>query len=126
MLLSTVSAGAIALAAPALFAAPARAEGQCYWLQPQGQRTNRDSTSQNVGLTESVGGIVLGAQFSVAPNWFVGGGFSYEGGTFDTDSRTDGIINRYQGGRRSNIKRTPCCWRRPSPAAPPRSIRPAT
>ena len=74
------------------------AEGQCIWLRPQFRHLDNDATSQTVGFTENATGVAAGAQFAVAPNWFVGGGFGYETGDIDASNGASSDFDRYQGG----------------------------
>ena len=74
------------------------AEGQCIWLRPQFRRLDNDTTAQTVGFTENATGVAAGAQFAVAPNWFVGGGFGYETGDIDASNGASSDFDRYQGG----------------------------
>ncbi len=51
--------------------------GQCGYLQVQGGRFNRDSTSDNLGFDASNVGITLGGQAVIDEVWNLGGAFRY-------------------------------------------------
>ncbi|MES0885326.1 autotransporter domain-containing protein [Roseibium sp. SCP14] len=74
------------------------AEGQCMWLRPYFRHLNRNTTAETVGFREYVGGLAGGVQFTVAPNWFVGGGFGYEAGNINASNGASSDFGRYQGG----------------------------
>ncbi|WP_419913877.1 autotransporter domain-containing protein [Hoeflea sp.] len=74
------------------------AEGQCYWVRPQGGVLDFDGTSENVGFNDTAGGLSAGVQFELAANWHANIGFGYAYGELDTDAGASSTVNRYQGG----------------------------
>ncbi len=80
------------------YGAAAIAEGQCYWVRPQGGILNVDGTFENVGFDDTAGGLSAGAQIEFASNWHANVGFGYTYGKLDTDAGASSSVTRYQGG----------------------------
>ncbi len=73
-------------------------EGQCVWVRPEGRFFERDTTTNNIGYDEDIGGVSAGAQIALAPGWSAGFGLGYEYSNLETDTGVESDSRRYSIG----------------------------
>lgn len=72
-------------------------EGSCYWADVSGLVRDTSRSGSSPSSTERAYSVSGGLQMEFAPDWFVGGAFSYEDYWLDT-SYSNGTGERYQLG----------------------------